>query len=481
MTRLTAYEKALTLYGKIFSHLRLREDRYFLATIKYDLVFFLYALIWKSRSLSSWSLAPKPPGKIGNHFFPRNFNEWRFGNRFILFQENDSNWWNKDKLFFRKDKIQKRIGKKIAVLTYGLDLEKAFDFQDLIIDRKIGAVIDWKGDLGTSLPFKVIKKTKFFLDLRFFNFLFKNFKVLFKIYRFLIKNYQTNLTWFDFFRYFAYCALISARIRFFLKILSADQSIGKVIFSDLDNSWGNSFLFWSYFYGFGQICYPHGSSLYFNKNRYFNPEICYVWTTYHQKAIAKEGYFTKIILDLPPKLKKSPPTEKQISKNKVVTLAFITTMEKNLEVPFSNKKILLDYLDALSRFLCHKKLSLIIKSHKLLDWHQDYDRLTKKYPCLKHIKRRWKIEDLPKVDLAILTNPETTLTLQLLSMGIPVITLAEVMPKIWTNHFSVPYFQFVVKTKSELFDLLERFFQDKGFYQKAHQQAKLIFSSMIQK
>ena len=118
MRKLQAYENALTLFGKIFSQLRSKESCHFFATIKFDFVFFLFALIYGGSGVKHIN-----PGK---RFFPRNFNEWQFGDRLIFFDDNNPNIWDIAKDYFRRDAITKRSGDGLAVLSYGLDLGRAF-------------------------------------------------------------------------------------------------------------------------------------------------------------------------------------------------------------------------------------------------------------------------------------------------------------------------------------------------------------------
>ncbi|MAF42801.1 MAG: hypothetical protein CMI54_01350 [Parcubacteria group bacterium] len=481
MNKLQAYEKALTLYGSIFSQLTTKESRYFLSTLKHDFVFFLFALIWKRANLKEGSSLRKNLS-IGNHFFPRNFNEWQFNGRWLSFGENNQELWEVDKNHFIKEGITKREGKRLAVLTYGLDLERAFNFQELLKERDIGTVIDWQGNLKGNPSFKIIKKSKIFNPL-FFYFFIKNIRVLFKIYQLLKKECQTNSSLLDFLRYFTYSAFVSARIRFFLKILAKNKSIGTVILSDLDNTWGNSFLFWSHFYGFKQVVYPHGSPLIFNKNRYFAPNEFYIWTNYQENALKEQKTYSGITPFLPSWLKNIDQGRLEIrnKKNQVRRLAIITGMEENLEVSFSDREKIIDYMEEISDFASRNNLLVRLKSHKLLDWHRDYDNLAQKYECVTHVKERWKLEDLENIDLAILMNTSTTLALQLLFSGVPIITCKELISEILTKHFSVPYFQFVAKTKLEVQDYLGRLINDEEFYQKAQDEARSIYNSAIKK
>ena len=461
MTKLQAYENALTLFAKIFSQLKGRENRYFFATIKFDFVFLLFALIYGGSGVKDV--------KPGKRFIPRNFNEWQFGDRVILFDNNNQNLWDIDKDYFRRDIITKRNGDGLAVLSYGLDLGRAFTMEELNEKEKVGAVIDWASP----------KKWRVFFSVLFFSFFYQNLAALFQIYRFLGKNSKTNLSLFDFLRYFLYYPFHSARIRYFLEVLSRNKTIGKVIFSDIDNAWGNSFMLWSKFYGFHQIVYPHGSSLYFNQRRYFEPETYYVYTTHHERAIKDSGSSSAVIISLPGWLKKDTSAYQPAKREIINNIAFITGMEKNLEVPFGDKKIMLDYLEDLSSFARSSHTSLLIKSHKLLDWHKEYDDFSERFQCVKHVKERWSQQDIGQIDLGILAATESTLALQLLRSGIPVITCAELIPQIWTKHLSAPYLQFVVNSKKELLELLERLLKDKEFYSKSREEAVSIFNSLI--
>ena len=157
MTKLQAYENALTLFGEIFSQLRSRGNRYFLASIKFDFVFFLFALIHGGSGVRHI--------KPGKRFFPRNFNEWRFGDRFLAFDRNNSDIWDVDKNYFRRDATMKRNGESLAVLSYELDLGRAFTIEELNEKEKIGAVINWKSK----------KKWRIFFSFLFFFSKFRRF------------------------------------------------------------------------------------------------------------------------------------------------------------------------------------------------------------------------------------------------------------------------------------------------------------------
>lgn len=463
MERIKAYEKALTLYEKIFSGLRNREERYFLGTIKHDFVFFLFALIFNS----SYQGKKKNSVFIGKRFFPRNFQEWRFGARHIILDETEINTnWSADKDYFRADEVIKRTGEKMAVLTYGLDFERAFNLEVLKKEGEIGAVIDWR------------RKIHWTFRPSFFYFFWQNFLALGRIYGLLKRSSKVYCSLFDFLRYFLYYAFLSAQIRSLIKTLSKDESLGAVIFSDLDNAWGNSFLLWSYFYGFRQIVYPHGSPFIFNKNRYFEPEEFYLWTTNQENCLKECSSKTKINL-LRPKRTAEIFSQEELKKDKIKKIIIATAMEWNLEIPFGDRETLLSYIEEIAGFACKNGISVTIKSHKLLDWHEDYNIISKKYPCLTHVRERWKTDKLKEMDLAILMNSSSTMVSQLLSLGIPAITCREVLPEILTKHFSIPEFQFVAKSKEELRELLGRFLSDKEFYIKARKQAQSIFASII--
>lgn len=459
MQKLNAYESALTLFGRIFSQIEKRRDRYFLSALKFDLVFFFFALIWNRNKNGS-----ERDGRL----FYRNFNEWQFGKRYISYEKNEPELWDGDKDYFREDRVEKRNGDGLAVLSYGLDLERVFAMDELKRKQKISAVIDWKGG----------KKWRFLGGISFYYFLFKNIIALFKIHKLLVKNARTNVSWFGFLRYFAYYTFHSARIQYFLRALTQNNDIGKVIFSDIDNVWGNSFMLWSRFYGFRQIVYPHGSSLYFNQRRYFEPDVYYVFTTYLENIVKNSGIPSKIVRLRPKWLRKYNSYE-VVKRDVFKKLAFVTGMEKNLEISFNDKEILLNYLRDTSRFSCQKGLSLFIKSHKLLDWHKEYDLMSERFDCVSHIRGRWNIEDLKQIDVGILAVTETTLALQLLYVGVPVITCSEIMSEIWTKHFSAPRLQFVVNSKKELLELLERLRGDKEFYLKAQEETRSISSRLL--
>ncbi|MBI2625272.1 MAG: hypothetical protein HYW70_02985 [Candidatus Nealsonbacteria bacterium] len=466
MTKLNTYEAALTLYGELFSALRNRGERYFLGSIKRELIFLFFALIWNKDNPSK-----TPSAKIGVRFPPRNFNEWKFGSRYIGFNEINPELWDLDQKYFNDDIVPKRTGKKSAVLSYGFDLKRAFQLQDLMKEINIGTVVDWKGNLKRDEGFAVIKKP--WPSLKFW---IGNTITVFKIYRFLKKKTAPGPSLFDFLGYLSYQTFVSARIRTILKTISKDKSIGSVVFSDVDNILGNSFSLWSRLFGFSQIIYPHGSPFDFNKHRFFKPDQYYIWTKFQENDARSKNPGVKTIPLVPERFKKNPQLDNKI-REKIKNVIIATTMEENLEVPFGDKDKIVEYIREICDFLKGKGVSVYIKSHALLDWHEEYDKLAKEYDFLEHVKERWGLDKQKDMDLAIMLNPRTTLTMQLLYLGIPTIISLETTPEIAQKHFSVPNFPLSVKTKKELISLLDRFLSDKDFYRKAREEALATFKS----
>jgi hypothetical protein len=477
MTKISSYEKSLTLFGRIFSKLSDDRGRYFLGAIKHDFVFFLFALIWRGDNSSEKKGFSAGDKQIGKRFFPKNFNEWKFGSRFIVFEETNRDLWDLDIKYFRNNEQEKKQGGQSAVLTYGLDFGRAFTLDSLGREEKIGVVVDWQGDLPGG-SFRTVKKWRVFLSASFYGFILQNLNYLAKIYGILTKNCRTNVSRFDFFRYFVYYTFQSARIRCLMMILSGYPDIGKVIFSDIDNAWGNSFMVWSRFYGFSQIAYPHGASLYLDQHRYFEPDVYRVYTVCHKEAIEKSGSPSRIVVSSPAWLKGDYLSDKSAGNRPVKKIAFVTGMEKNLEVPFGDKETIMNYLGALSGFSREKGVSLLIKSHKLLDWHQDYDDFSKKFDGVSHIKDRWNYNDIRQIDIGILASTESTLALQLLCLGKPVITCSEAVSPIYKKHFSAPDLQFVANYRQDLLCFLERLLTDNDFYLRSQEEARLLFARL---
>lgn len=457
MTKLEAYESALSLYGKIFSELRSRDARYFFGTIKRDFVFFLFALIWKGTGGASEL-------KSKSRVIPRNFNEWTFARRTILLTSTSTSQllgeaalWNADRAYFRKHAPAQKTSDGVAILGCGIDFEKNFDLETLAREREI---------LGTP-------QKSFLHNIKSIPFFLQNFFALFAMYGALKKSCVVRCSLTAFLRYFIYYAFASARIRAMIKDIAKDERIGKVMSSDLDNVVGNSFILWSHFYGLAQISYPHGSPVSLNKNRYFEPEQYYIWTIYQKNYVLETNGGKPIrFIYHPPKWAINPSPS---SKNGVCKIAVITAMEENLEIPFGNREVLLDYVEEIAKFAAERNISVYIKSHKLLDWHDDYDRLCQKYSNISHIKRRWKTEQLQDIDTGILMNTSTTIALQLLSIGIPVITCRDAMSEIVPKHFSAPYLQYKSENAADLLGILEGLMSDKKKYELACEQAVQIF------
>ncbi len=475
-TKLTSYETALALYGLIFSQLKRKEQRYFLGTIKHDFVFFIFALIVNGTRRDNGNFQSK------SRIIPRNFNEWHFGKRRITFDntapnESNSSLWNRDRDYFLNNTSARKNTDGIAVLTYGIDLEKSFELENLTKEREIKAIVDWKGDLKhANINGAMVVKKSLISNIKSLPYFLENLAALAPIYRGLAKNCGLRCSLPAFLRYFIYYAFASARIRSIISRLSKDNRIGKVMLSDLDNVVGNSFSLWSQFYGFSQIVYPHGSPVFLNKNRYFEPDEYYIWTTY-QKTYAKETQNSRTkFIPFPPKwLQKFSIKQKE----EVRKITIVTAMEENLEIPFGNKEKLIDYIEEICEFALERNILVNIKSHKLLDWHDEYDKLCARYKNLTHVKSRWNIEEITETDIGVLMNTSSTLSLQLLYCGIPVITCEESMSEIVPKHFSAPRLQFIVKNKIELLKILEQLTSDKEFYKKAQTQALETFRSIF--
>lgn len=462
MTKLAAYESALTLYGLIFSQLPDKNSRYFLGTIKRDFVFFIFALIWKGAGGASEL-------KSKTRLIPRNFNEWTFGNRTILsptgecFSADLRAIWNIDRDYFRKNAPLLKNASGIAILGSGIDLEKSFDLETLAREREIRAVIkkSWRSDIQ-ALPFFA-----------------KNFTTLFSIYRILKKNCELRCSLLAFSRYFVYYAFASARFRAVVANATRDKRIGKFMSSDLDNVIGNSFILWGRYYGLAQIAYPHGSPVSLNKNRYFEPEEYYIWTIYQKKYAEEISSNNRLkYIYYPPKWVSQTYSRLNASRE-VKKITIVTAMEENLEIPFGNRGALLDYIEEIAKFAAPKHIQVFIKSHKLLDWHDDYDALCKKYSNVTHVRKRWRTEQLQETDIGILVNTSTTMALQLLSLGIPVITCKEVMSEIVPKHFSAPYLAPMAKNKFELLKVVEKLHSDMAYYRRLENNGSETFRKII--
>jgi len=459
MTKLEAYESALALYGAVFSQIASKEMRYFLGAIKRDFVFFLFALIWKGARGAS---ELKSKGRL----IPRNFNEWSFGKRAILLNtpataDNPEYIWNIDRDYFRANAPGQKTAKGIAVLGSDIDLEKTFDLADLARAREIS----------------IVSKKSRLRDIQAVSFFLENFIALFFVYRALKNNCAFHCSLVQFLRYFIYYAFASARMRAMVQKVAANPNIGKIMSSDLDNVIGNSLILWSRFYGLAQIAYPHGSPLVVNKNRYFEPEEYYIWTTYQQKYSDEFCIKKPNILYRAPQWVGQPPS--QYAGHRMSRIVIVTAMEENLEIPFGERDKLIAYIESICRFAREKNIDVCIKSHKLLDWHADYDKLCQKYSNLIHVKKRWRIEQLLEVDIGVFMNTSTTMALQMMSLGIPIITCKEVMSEITHKHFRAPYFPHIVNSKEELIYDLEKLRQSKDLYRNRQIEATDTFLKSI--
>lgn len=460
MTKLESYESALTLYGKIFSRLSGKSACYFLGTIKRDFVFFLFALIWKGAGGAS---ALKSKSRL----LPRNFNEWTFGqNRVVNAPKTDSALWNIDRVYFHDNPDAKRVTEGLLILGCGIDFEKHFTLENLGNTKEVRAIVDW-----TKKPrFGGIQVLIFFLE---------NLASLCRAQRILAQRCALKCSLMAFLRYFVYYAFASARIRAMIWRAAKNKDIGKVMSSDLSNVIGNSFILWSNFYGLSQIAYPHGSPLFLDKDRYFEPEEYYIWTIYQKNyAVHTSGGKQMNFARHPPKWAEHPRPP-LVLKNKIRQITIITSMEENLEIPFGDREKLISYIEAIAQFAASKDISVYIKSHKLLDWHDDYDALSKKYGNVTHVKKRWRTEQLENIDIGILMNTSTTMALQLLSLGIPVVTCKDVMSEIVHAHFCAPYFPDIAESKENVLRILETLIRSNESYKQAQIKAREAFFAAI--
>ena len=229
MTQLEAYERALSLFGKIFGQLKCREARYFFASIKSSFVFFLYGLILNDTQEFRSSTATKEHSRKVP-LFPRTSSDWFFDSNFIRVNENNPGLWDADKLYFKNEQIKQRSGDGVAVLSYGFDLHRAFTLDEVEEREKIHAIIDWPGTLRQR-PYTIIKNWRILFGTLWPAYFLKHVAMLNEIFRLLRAHSNTNIRLFYFFRYFSNYAFCTARVRGGMRLIGRDFSIGKILFS----------------------------------------------------------------------------------------------------------------------------------------------------------------------------------------------------------------------------------------------------------
>lgn len=464
-----AYERALTLFGRIFFNTPEDDARFFLGTIKMNVVLLFYALIIERET---------DEGR--NPLFPKSTGAWRFGDHFIVFEENNSELWDTDKEYFTMHKQEKRSETGVAVLNYGVDLERFASLEEIQQHENVSAVFGATGNLGSEASFAVLRKRHLLLVPAFYRFIFRHTAVLIRAYRVLVRHAETSVSLVGFLRYLWYPAFQSARFRGILALIARRRLAGTILFSDMENSTGDSWMLWSMQYGFRTKVYSHGSSLHSNQRRYFAPDTYYVYTTHHERAIENAGFSSpEVVLSRSRRIQESRPAADTASRQTVRRAAFITGMERNCEAPFTDTAVLMRYAEQLAAFFERTETPFVIKSHKLRDWHEQYDALARHFSTTEHIKTRWSGDDLENIDVGILASTETTLTLQLMQRGIPVVTCAEIIPAIRTEHFFDPLFPFVARSEEDVLRYLERLMQDEDAYREASASARRTFCSFM--
>lgn len=474
MTHLEAYERALTLFGELFFRLKGKKARYFLASIKSSFVFFLYGLILNGERVTSGGTLHAGKEKI----FPRTSADWSFGAQYLKYEKNDAELWNADKVFFTNERSENRVGEGVAVLSYGLDLHRAFELGDLEKKEKIGALVNWTGGLK-SRPYPITRNSDIYFTSSCLYYFLMHIKYLFDVLKELRNMGGANMGMVFFIRHFINYAFCSARVRGAIQVLSRNKALGRVLFSDVDSIWGNAFMLWSKEAGFAPIAYAHGSSLYANKRRYFYAEKYYIYAMHHERLIKEDNLADRVEMILPHWLKDESNAPTISDRNSIKRIAFVTGMERNLEAPFTDQKLVIGYINKLAEFTNRNGLSLVIKSHKLGDWHERYNKIANQFSHVEHIQSRWSLIDLKNVDLAVLAATETTLALQLLSLGIPVVTCIELVPEIRFKHFGDPEIQLSVSSVAELIEMISQLQENADLYRNSRKQAKELFTYLM--
>jgi hypothetical protein len=141
------------------------------------------------------------------------------------------------------------------------------------------------------------------------------------------------------------------------------------------------------------------------------------------------------------------------------------------------RKEVCDYAESAAKEACTKGMPFVIKSHKLLDWHDTYDTLAARYPCVTHERERWGIAALSRIRYAILATTESSMALQLLYCGVPVITLGTVVSQVWTKHLSAPLFN-PAYSQAELAEKIAALDRTEE-YERAAAESRRLFESLI--
>jgi len=181
-------------------------------------------------------------------------------------------------------------------------------------------------------------------------------------------------------------------------------------------------------------------------------------------------------------------------KNRVISNFFNQSKKQKTIVLFTSMKLIswIDEQKNLSLFfktmeaLVDKLLSsgfkVIIKSHKLGDYWEFYDKLVEKYKCfpINHIKRRWKSDELKICDVAIFPGGISTTILSCQAAGLPVIYI-DILSKIEREILKYDYYNcgVIVKTAQQAFECVKRLFVDEGYLKNTLKLGRQFYESHI--
>jgi hypothetical protein len=402
---------------------------------------------------------------VNNHaalIFFRNFDSWACEKFYVnIISKGKKNFSKKNFILPQTDLPHLNYQKqRIGILNYGLDLHKFFSNKDLKKFKNINAILRWGNEKKSKDVHYYSTSIVFFSYVFYRNFILSLF-VIIKFYLYLQKNTETNLSIFGLLRFTLYPCFALSRIGALIDCMRKKSNINTFLFSDISNVYSSSFMAWSDYYKCYTIVHSHGGSMDLNGYLPHYPNFYYVSTAYLRRLLNSVCSENTIIYKEKYQFDPRYSFKKNIGKPKII--AFVTGMELNKNTPIGDKNKILKYLEKLINLTKKYQITLIIKSHKLLDWHDDYEKLASEHNHVQHVKARWKPNDLLDIDLAICASTETKLFLDFLLKGRTTLVCSSLIPDIKKIYHFNPTFSTSCKSLDQLIDLLEKYITNRPY------------------
>ncbi len=149
------------------------------------------------------------------------------------------------------------------------------------------------------------------------------------------------------------------------------------------------------------------------------------------------------------------------------TIVLFTAMKLNSWIyEVKNLNLFFKTIEAIVGQFLNSGFKIIIKSHKLEDYWEFYDKLVEQYKNfpISHIKKRWKLKDLKRCDVAVFPGGISTTILDCQAVGIPVVYI-DILSRIEKDVLKYSYQDcgIIVKNAEEAIESINRLFIDKAY------------------